>query len=49
MSHESISWTREPKICKTSIFRKFFFFPKYDNFNIINTDSICLSIFQDLN
>ena len=48
MNHKSISWSHEPKISKTFIFHKLFF-PKYDNFKIISTDDICLSICLGLN
>ena len=47
-NHKSISWSHKPKICKTCIFQELFF-PKYDNFKIINTANICLSICQELN
>ena len=43
-----ISWSNKPKICKTSIFQKLLF-PKYDNFKIISTGNIRLSISLDLN
>ena len=44
---ESISWSHEPKMCKISIFHKSFF-PKYDNFKIINVGDISLSICLEL-
>ena len=43
VNYESIFWFQEPKICKISIFHKLLF-PKYDNFKIISTDNICLSL-----
>ena len=43
VNHESISWSSEPKNFKTFIFHKLFF-RKCDNFKIISTDDICLSI-----
>ena len=47
VNHESISWSHEPKISKTSIFQELFFL-KYDNFKIIGTDDIVLSICLEL-
>ena len=43
MNHESISWSHEPNICKTSIFHELFF-PKYDNFTITSANYICLEL-----
>ena len=48
VNHESISWSYEPKNCKTSIFHESFFL-KYHNFKIISADDICLSICLGLN
>ena len=42
LNHESISWSREPKSCKISIFDELLF-TKYDNFSLISADDICLS------
>ena len=43
VKHQSISWSKEPNIHKTSMFHESFF-PKYDNFKIISTGNICLSV-----
>ena len=48
VNHESISWSHQPKISKTSIFCKLFF-PKYDDFKINSTEDICLSVCLELN
>ena len=48
MNHESIFWSHEPKICKTSIFHELFFL-KYDNFTITSANDICLYICLELN
>ena len=47
VNHESISWSHEPKISKTSLFQELFFL-KNDNFKIIGTDDIALSICLEL-
>ena len=47
VNHESISWSHEPKIRKTSIFHESFF-SKYDNFKLISVGGICLSICLEL-
>ena len=48
VNHKWISWLHNQKICKTFIFQKLFFL-KYDNFKIISTGDICLSISLELN
>ena len=48
MNHESISWSHEPKICKTFIFHEMFL-PKHDNFTITSANDICLYICLELN
>ena len=48
MNHESNAWSHKPKISKISIFHQLFF-PNYDNFKLISTDGICLSISLELN
>ena len=48
VNHESISWSREQKVRKTSIFHELFF-PKYDKFKIISAGQICRFIYLELN
>ena len=48
VNHKWFSWLHKRKICKTFIFHKLFFL-KYDNFKIISTGDICLSISLELN